>query len=240
MSGIGCSSSQRPAGRDEDELADDRGAPGTPSRRRSCRPSSGRRGAGRLEPERVDEVPAVEREVEHVLEQLLAGRLAVAGPLGRVDVVALRRAVEQRVVARAARRRRGRTRAAAPLPPSSTRQRVPFVRLDRVRTSSRPLRADLLGAGPGAPPGRSRSSIGLHPPAVVVLPLGPDVPQVRHDLLGEELGRVARLPVRHVADVEQAEQVPMRRSLMHVLQLLAHGLGAAGDDEAAPRRGASR
>ena len=37
-----------------------------------------------VEAERVGDVPAVEREVEHVLEQLLARRLAVAGQLGRV------------------------------------------------------------------------------------------------------------------------------------------------------------
>ena len=34
---------------------------------------------GLVDPEGVDDVPAVKREIEHVLEEVLAGRLPVAG-----------------------------------------------------------------------------------------------------------------------------------------------------------------
>src|ERR1051325_9371994 len=72
----------------------------------------------------------------------------------------------------------------------------------------------------------------MDPPALVVLPLGPEVAQVRHDLLGEELRRVPRLPVRHVAVVEEAEEVADAQALDALLELLPHGLGAPRDDEA--------
>jgi hypothetical protein len=50
------------------------------------------------EAERSHHVPAVQGEVEHVLQQLLAGGLAVARELGGEDVVARGELVEERVV----------------------------------------------------------------------------------------------------------------------------------------------
>src|SRR5262249_25544402 len=73
-------------------------------------------------------------------------------------------------------------------------------------TSSRPLLARLVGARApllGTDPLLHR----MDPPAVVVLPFRPEVAQLRHDLVGEELGRVARLPVRHVAVVHETEEM---------------------------------
>ena len=72
----------------------------------------------------------------------------------------------------------------------------------------------------------------MDPPAVVVLPLGPHVAQVRHHLLGEQLGAVAGLPVRHVAVVHQAEHVPDPQRRDQVLHPVDHRLGAPGDDVA--------
>src|SRR4029453_16511898 len=97
-------------------------------------------------------------------------------------------------------------------------------------TSSGPLLADLLGARTALL--RAQAIVHrMHPPAIVVLPLRPEVAQVRHDLLGEELGRMPRLPIRHVAVVEQAEEMANAQALDALLELLAHGLGAARDDE---------
>ena len=228
MSGIGCSSIQRPAAPTSTSLRDVAG--------REARHLGGDHAAHRvadevrlLQAERVDDVPAVQGEVEHVLEQLLAGRLAVARPArGR-----------RRDSARASWSRNGlsaksppapwRKTSGAPLPPSSTRQRAPrFVSIVRV----------FIGATPPSSPRRSallRTQAvvhGLDPPALVVLPLRPEVAQVRHDLLGEELGGVARLPVRHVAVVEQAEEMADAQALDALLELLAHRLRTAGDDEA--------
>src|SRR5207247_1605062 len=72
----------------------------------------------------------------------------------------------------------------------------------------------------------------MNPPALVVLVVRPQIAQPRHDLLGEELARVPRLPVRHVAVVEQAEQMADAQSFDALLELLAHRLRAARDDEA--------
>src|ERR1700737_4855187 len=82
MSGIGCSSIHRPA------------AATRARRSRSWGATA----------ERAPHVPAVEREVEHVLEQLLAGGLAVAGQLGSEHVVARGEPVEERVVGQEAAR----------------------------------------------------------------------------------------------------------------------------------------
>ena len=48
--------------------------------------------------EGVDDVPPVQGEVEHVLEEVLAGGLAVAGELGREHVVTLGQPVEDGVL----------------------------------------------------------------------------------------------------------------------------------------------
>ncbi len=73
----------------------------------------------------------------------------------------------------------------------------------------------------------------MDPPAVVTLVIGPHVAQARHHLLGEELRRVARLPVGLVAVVHQAEDVAEAQRRDHVLHALAHGVGASGDHEPA-------
>src|SRR5262249_13053462 len=101
----------------------------------------------------------------------------------------------------------------------------------RSATSSRPLLADLVGAR--APLlGADALVHGVGPPALVVLVVRPQVAQPRHDLVGEQLRGMPRLPVRHVAVVEQAEQMTDAQTLDAFLELLAHGLGAARDDEA--------
>jgi hypothetical protein len=46
---------------------------------------------GRVDTEGVDHVPAVKREVEHVLEQVLTRRVAVTGQLGREHMMTGRR-----------------------------------------------------------------------------------------------------------------------------------------------------
>src|SRR5262249_1595233 len=51
-------------------------------------------------------------------------------------------------------------------------------------------------------------------------------------LLGKELARVARLPVRHVAVVKEAEEMADPQALDAFLELLPDGVRAAGDDEA--------
>src|SRR6476659_6286011 len=67
------------------------------------------------------------------------------------------------------------------------------------------------------------------PPAVIVLPLRPEIAELRHDLLGEELRRMSGLFVRHVADVQEAEDVSDVEALDELLHLLAYGLRAARD-----------
>jgi hypothetical protein len=73
----------------------------------------------------------------------------------------------------------------------------------------------------------------VDPPALVVLPLGPQVAQVRHHALGEQARGMPRLLVGLVAVVEQAEHVADPQRLDQLLHALADGLGAARDDHAA-------
>ena len=100
--------------------------PGTPSPRRSCRPSSGRRGAGgsararRRDPSRATRNPACPPAIPR-------RRSRRSRATGRVDVVALRQAVEIRVLTQQPASAVEEHDVGAPLPPSSTRQRVPFL-----------------------------------------------------------------------------------------------------------------
>ena len=72
---------------------------------------------------------------------------------------------------------------------------------------------------------------GMAPEAAVAGVLRPEVLQLRHDLFGKQPGRMHRQVFRHVADVEQQEQVADAQGLDQVFQPLTHGLRAAGDDE---------
>src|SRR4051812_10910226 len=102
---------------------------------------------------------------------------------------------------------------------------------------TRPLakaRGDGHGPSFGGDPRRHRLVHGMAPEAViVVLPVGPQVAQMRDHLLGKQLGRMAHLIVGHVADMQQAEDVADPERLDQLLHLLAHRLGRAGDDVAA-------
>ena len=110
------------------------------------------------EPQRVHQVPAVQGEVEHVLQQLLARRLAVARPLGREHGIPLRELVEERVVAEEAAGavEKDDGRAAAALQRAATRALLGLDHLPLHRFHSAP--------GFSAPgrrsSGRMRSSIG--------------------------------------------------------------------------------
>jgi hypothetical protein len=180
MSGMGCSSSQRPAA-PRARACRGHAGPGTPSPRRSCRPSSGRPGGGSARARRRD--PSRATRIQHVLQQFLAGGVAVAGPLGRVDVAALRQAVEIRV-SRTARQRRGRTRRA--------RRCRPPARGSACLSWSRPPRHHGAHSWPiFSAPGRRSSGAGDRPWDASTsdrrASTRPQVAQVGHDLLGEEL-----------------------------------------------------
>jgi hypothetical protein len=73
----------------------------------------------------------------------------------------------------------------------------------------------------------------VDPEALVVVIILPDALELRHHLLCKELGRIARLLGRHVADVNTADDVANAQCLDQFLDALAHGLRAAGDDVAA-------
>src|SRR5262249_36210293 len=79
---------------------------------------------------------------------------------------------------------------------------------------------------------RSRRSVPRAggPPAILVA--GPHVADVRHDFRCEELGVLERQLLRHAADLEQHHQVADAQRPDALGELLAHGLGAAGDDVA--------
>jgi hypothetical protein len=95
-SGIGCASSQRPTG-EQREPAE---APVVQARHLG-RDHAAHRVADEVrlfQAERLDHVPAVQREVEHVLQQLFARLLAEARPDRREDVEALGQLREQRLL----------------------------------------------------------------------------------------------------------------------------------------------
>src|SRR5215467_5200131 len=73
----------------------------------------------------------------------------------------------------------------------------------------------------------------MDPEALIALVVLPDALELRHDLPGEQFGRVARLLRRHVADVNPANDVADAQSLDQLFHPLPHGLRAAGDDIAA-------
>ena len=54
----------------------------------------------------------------------------------------------------------------------------------------------------------------LAPPAVVVFPFWPYIFQMRHNFFGKQLAGIARLPVRHIANMHQAEDM----SDMHIVE----------------------
>src|SRR5678816_788432 len=89
------------------------------------------------------------------------------------------------------------------------------------------------GGGDPGPPARAQAVLHrVDPPAGVGAPFRPDVPQLRHHLLREELGGVTGLVVRHVADVEEAEDVTDAQPVDRLLELLADALRAPRHHEA--------
>ena len=238
--GSGCSSSQRPAGADEHELRQRRSAASAAISAAIMPPIEWPTRCGRSRPRAVDDVPAVEREVEHVLEQVLA---AVRRPVARPAPARTRGSAAR------ARSRNGSSRksppapcrktSGAPLPASSTRT---LVRRRVVSTLARLHQPRLRRRRPARRcSGCTRSASGLHPPAVVVLPLGPHVAELRHHPLGEELRRVARLLVGHVARCGTGRRrVPTRRPLIISSMRSRTVVGAARRSRSRPRPGPSR
>src|SRR5690348_13750594 len=88
-----------------------------------------------------------------------------------------------------------------PLPPSATSMRVPeglsVMNFDFIGTSGNVARCRSFG-------GELQRYALMHrvdpETVVVIVPVGPQVAQMRHDFLGEEPGGVPHLVVRHVAD----------------------------------------
>src|SRR6516162_10190132 len=76
--------------------------------------------------------------------------------------------------------------------------------------------------------GASRQRV--DPEALVFVVFLPDALELWHYPLGEELGRMARLLGRHVADVNAADDVADPQSPDQLFHALAHRLRAAGDD----------
>ena len=94
---MGCSGIQRPAGAISTSLRRSFGSHGRHLRRDHA--AHGMADEMRaLEAELGDDVPAVQREVEHVLEQIVAARFAVARQLGSEYVILLGQGVEEGVL----------------------------------------------------------------------------------------------------------------------------------------------
>ena len=147
-----------------------------------------------------DDVGAVQREVLHVFELLLAGLLAVAGPDRRVDLEVSSERAEHRLVRELACRaveahdrpfgltRRGRTDEHLAGDAATRGDRGALERRRRhvghcgMSASATRVGERLVGV--------HALLVGMDPPAVVTLVLGPHVPQARHHLLREQLRRV--------------------------------------------------
>src|SRR5215813_6064323 len=89
----------------------------------------------------------------------------------------------------------------------------------------------LLGSG-GQGGGRTLGLEALGPPAVLV-PVVPQVREMRQHLARKQIDVVLAQRSRHGAEVQEREQVPHARALDAVDELLAHGLRASNNDEAA-------
>src|SRR6266852_256529 len=112
----------------------------------------------------------------------------------------------------------------APPPAASTRKVTAPPRISTVRSSGiKPLRRARARSRRPVPGARG-------PPAVLVA--GPEVTDVGHDLLREELGVLQRQLLRHAADLEQHHQVADPQGLDALGELLPDRGGAAGDDVA--------
>jgi hypothetical protein len=176
-------------------------------------------------PQRGDHVPAVQREVEHVLERVLAASTRRSRALRREHVDSARERSSTDSRSSRPPRRAGRP-AARRRPQSSTRTRTPravSICCDpcQVTRRSRRARHGRSGAtGSGFGHQRRRAACSGHSRAA----------GITRSANSFEEWRVFSSGMSPMWN--QAEHVPTRSSRDHLLHLLAHGVGAAGDDVA--------
>ena len=232
ISGIGCSSSHKPAGADQRQAGDVVRREGRHLARDHAAHGDGRPGSGPSGPA-LDHVPGVQREVEHVAQLAAFLAVAIAGQQRRIDVEALGQRVQETDPSIAVRRRRAGRPAAGP---SRLRNSGPG-RAWSGRFSSSiaycPPRPRGLGSRPARLPGVARLASGLHQKRSSSAYSGNMLRSFGITFSANSLRRIHALVVRHVADMHEAEDVADVQALDQILHALAHGLRAAGDDVAA-------
>ena len=185
-----------------------------------------------FQPKRIDDIPGVQGEIEHIANLATLLRVAIARKKRCIDAILLRESREERIVRQdstgAVQKYERRTFSTFEIAHGHLRSGNRF----QVHCRSPSMRGGELGDVPLARQAAWRHRIAdrMTPESRVALVIREEAAQLRHHLVREQLARIHALLPRHIADMEQAEDVADSKGLDQLLHALAHRFRRTGDD----------